>query len=35
LAEFITHDDAHLVQVTAIADDLDRLQQAGVVAGAQ
>lgn len=32
LAEFIAHDHRRLVEVTAVADDLDRLRQAGVVA---
>ena len=31
LVEFITHDHQRLVEVTAVADDLDRLRQAGVV----
>lgn len=31
LVEFITHDDRRLIQVTAVADDLERLRQAGAV----
>jgi hypothetical protein len=32
LVEFITHDHQRLVEVTGVADDLDRLRQTGVVA---
>jgi hypothetical protein len=31
LVEFITHDHQRLIEVTAVADDLERLRQAGVV----